>query len=73
MLLLGKSDEVLVISVHVGQLAVNQHHDLVLARLLLFPGGQEDHHWFIFAAVLAPNLFAKDCRRCVDIEKYIYW
>ena len=32
---LGKADEVLVVGVHVGELAVNQHDDLVLAGLLL--------------------------------------
>ena len=35
--LLGKSDEVLVVGVHVGQLKVNQGHDLVLAHPLLLP------------------------------------
>ena len=34
---LGKADEVLVVGVHVGQLAVNVHHDLLLALLLLLP------------------------------------
>ena len=32
---LGKADEVLVVGVHVGQLAVYVHHDLLLALLLL--------------------------------------
>ena len=35
--LLGKADEVLVVGVHVGQLAVNVHHDLLLALLLFLP------------------------------------
>ena len=38
---LGEADEVLVVSVHVGQLAVDQHHDLVLALLLLLPEYKE--------------------------------
>ena len=32
---LGKADEVLVVGVHVGQLAVDVHHDLLFALLLL--------------------------------------
>ena len=35
MALLCKADEVLVVGVHVGQLAVDVHHDLLLALLLL--------------------------------------
>ena len=38
---LRESDEVLVVGVHVGQLAVDQHHDLVLALLLLLPEDRE--------------------------------
>ena len=43
---LGESDEVLVVGVHVGQLAVYQHHDLVLALGLLLPdvGGDDPLH-----------------------------
>ena len=41
--LLGKSNEILVVGVHVGQLTVNQHHDLVLAGGLLLPDvGRDD-------------------------------
>ena len=42
-ILLGKSNEILVVGVHVSQLAVNQHHDLVLAGRLLLPdvGGDD--------------------------------
>ena len=35
--LLGESDKVFVVGVHVRQLAVDQHHDLFLAGLLLLP------------------------------------
>ena len=38
---LGKADEVLVVGVHVGQLAVYVHHDLLLALLLLLPEKQQ--------------------------------
>ena len=34
---LGEADEVLMVGVHVSQLAVNMHHDLLLALLLLLP------------------------------------
>ena len=34
---LGEADEVLMVGVHVSQLAVNVHHDLLLALLLLLP------------------------------------
>ena len=42
-LLLGKSNEILVVGIHVGQLTVNQHHDLILAGGLLLPdvGGDD--------------------------------
>ena len=42
-ILLGKSNEILVVGVHVGQLAINQHHDLVFAGGLLLPdvGGDD--------------------------------
>ena len=42
-ILLGKSNEILVVGVHVSQLAINQHHDLVLAGGLLLPdvGGDD--------------------------------
>jgi hypothetical protein len=40
---LGKADEVLVVGVHVGELTVDQHHDLLLALLLLLPDvGRDD-------------------------------
>ena len=41
--LLGKSNEVLMVGVHVRELTVNEHHDLVLALLLLLPdvGGDD--------------------------------
>ena len=43
MALLCKADEVLVVGVHVRQLAVNQHHDLILALGLLLPDvGRDD-------------------------------
>ena len=34
---LGETDEVLMVGVHVSQLAVDVHHDLLLALLLLLP------------------------------------
>ena len=41
--LLGKSNEIFVVGVHVGQLTVNQHHDLILAGGLLLPDvGRDD-------------------------------
>ena len=41
--LLCKPDKVLMVGVHVGQLVVNQHHDLVLAGGLLLPDvGRDD-------------------------------
>ena len=42
-ILLGKSNEILVVGVHVRQLAINQHHDLVFAGGLLLPdvGGDD--------------------------------
>ena len=48
MALLCKADEVLVVSVHVGQLAVDVHHDLLLALLLLL----SDEN-----AVILPSVF----------------
>ena len=41
--LLCKPDEVLVVGVHVGELAVDQHHDLVLALGLLLPDVGSDN------------------------------
>lgn len=51
---LGKADEVLVVGVHVGQLAVYVHHDLLLALLLLLPKNIYVKHSFshVCASVL---------------------
>ena len=38
---LGEADEVLMVGVHVSQLAVDVHHDLLLALLLLLPEKQQ--------------------------------
>ena len=52
-ILLGKSNEILVVGVHVGKLAVYQHHDLVLARLLFLTdvGGDDSLGLFSQAGI----------------------
>ena len=57
---LCKSNEVLMVGVHVGQLVVNQHHDLVLALGLLLPDvGGDDPLGLLFQSWIAVHLMVK--------------
>ena len=57
---LGKADEVLVVCVHVGQLAVYVHHDLLLALLLLLPKNIYVKHSFSHVCASVPDVGGDD-------------